>query len=66
MLQLIKSSALSALVRPIISLVFTFAVWAGFFMGRISGDVLLGIYGTIIGFWFGERSALKVANSHIS
>ena len=26
------------------------------------GDVLLGIYGTIIGFWFGERSALKVPN----
>ncbi len=54
-----KSESLRSGVRPFISIVFTLGVWAAFFMGKMEGDVLLGIYGTIIGFWFGERSALK-------
>lgn len=52
------------MIRPIISIVFTIAIWVGFFMGKIDGDILLGIYGTIIGFWFGERSALNIPGGH--
>lgn len=51
-----------AMVRPVISLIFTVAVVAGFFRRQISGDVIVGILGPIIGFWFGEKSALKNPN----
>lgn len=55
---------IKSMIRPIISIVFTIAIWVGFFMGKIDGNILLGIYGTIIGFWFGERSALNVPEGH--
>ncbi len=50
---------ISKFVRPTISILFTVAVIGGFFMGKVSGEVLTGMLGPIIGFWFGERSALK-------
>ena len=63
-----------AFVRPLITILlsatFVFLIVSPFFKGSIIGDVgkdwdkifsaFMGVFGTIIGFWFGERSALKV------
>jgi hypothetical protein len=51
-----------ALVRPAITIAFTAAVVFGLVMGRIAWGEFLMIYGPIIGFWFGEKSALKRQN----
>ena len=48
-----------SLVRPAITIIFTVGLWAAFLLSKIQGDVLVGMYGPIIGFWFGERSAKK-------
>lgn len=48
-----------ALVRPAITYLFSFAVVYGLVTGRIAWSEFLMIYGPIVGFWFGEKSALK-------
>ncbi len=48
-----------ALVRPLITYLFSFAVVYGLVSGRIAWGEFLMIYGPIVGFWFGEKSALK-------
>jgi uncharacterized membrane protein YfcA len=46
-------------IRPIIMIVFTAGIWTGFFMGKINGDQLATMYSGLIGYYFGERTALK-------
>ncbi len=48
-----------ALVRPVIAYLFTFAVVYGLVSGKIAWTEFLMIYGPIVGFYFGEKSALK-------
>jgi len=69
-----KFSRFRAFVRPLITILlsatFVFLIVSPFFKGTVIGDVgkdwdkifsaFMGVFGTIIGFWFGERSALKV------
>jgi hypothetical protein len=59
---------LRSFVRPAITLAlaltFVFLIVAPFFIELKNWDKIfsafMGVFGTIIGFWFGERSALKV------
>ena len=48
-----------ALVRPSITYAFSAAVIYGLVIGQIAWSEFLMIFGPILGFWFGEKSALK-------
>ena len=50
-----KTEIAQALVRPIITLAFTGAVIAGFFMGKLGAEAILGPAGMALGFWFRSR-----------
>jgi uncharacterized membrane protein YfcA len=54
------SNKLSSSVRPVVTILFTVGVWVGFFLEKVDGNMLLAVYGSILGFWFGERGALKI------
>ncbi len=47
------------LVRPFVTALFTVAVCYGFTQGKIDLTHMLALYGPILGFWFGDRSASK-------
>jgi len=51
--------AIRALVRPMVTFGMTGAVIYGVIQGIIGYDVIVGIMASILGFYFGERSALK-------
>lgn len=59
---------LRAAVRPIITILlsftFVFLIIVPFFVGTQNWDrvfaAFMGVFGSIVGFWFGERTALKV------
>jgi hypothetical protein len=61
--------ALRAAVRPIVTLLlsctFIFLIVIPFIVGienwRQIFAAFMGVFGTIVGFWFGERTALKVS-----
>jgi hypothetical protein len=46
---------LRQLVRPTVTWAFALTVCAGFFLGKISADQLLGLAGIAIGAWYGSR-----------
>jgi hypothetical protein len=48
-----------ALVRPIVTVMFTMAFIFFTYMGLISGEVFAAISGTVIAFWFSSRSQEK-------
>ena len=59
-----KSSGLpdiSSLVRPFMAISISSAVIVSHFINPsgVSADMLIGTFGAIVGFYFGERSALK-------
>ena len=51
--------ALSKPVRPVITYALTAVICYLTVKGKVSEQFLLGAYGTMLGFYFGERSALK-------
>ena len=51
-----------ALVRPTISLSLTTCVIVLALKGTVPWEALLGLLGPIIGFYFGEKAALKSPN----
>ena len=54
-----KTEVLQALVRPIITLGFAAAVIAGFFIGKLGAEALLGPAGMALGFYFQRRDSEK-------
>ena len=50
---------IKALVRPTIAIVLTIAVFYGFMKGFINTETMSGIYGMVVGFYFGSRDANK-------
>lgn len=54
------AQVLRASVRPVITFAFTAALFVGLAKGVVPWEMVAGIFASIIGFWFGERSALKV------
>ena len=45
-----------AIVRPVVTLLFTLAILYGWlFAGRLSDDAILGLAGAVIAFWFQGR-----------
>jgi len=50
-----------ALVRPIVTISLTLLIIYLSIVGLIEPRELMGIYGTVLGFWFGQRSP-PVAN----
>ena len=47
---------LRAIVRPIVTLLFTVAILYGWlFLARLSDDAILGLAGAVIAFWFQGR-----------
>jgi hypothetical protein len=46
---------LQAIVRPIVTLLFAGAIVAGFFVGKISGEVFIGTSGSTVAYWFIQR-----------
>ena len=47
---------LRAIVRPIVTLLFTIAILYGWlFLARLSDDAILGLAGAVIAFWFQGR-----------
>ena len=52
------------LVRPFIALSLTCSVIYLAVLGKIDAKELLGYVGIVIGFYFGERSALKIPGSN--
>ena len=51
-----------ALVRPTISLSLTACLIVLALKGTVPWEAILGLLGPIIGFYFGEKAALKKAN----
>ena len=54
--------ALQAIVRPLVTLAFTFGLLWGWINGRLSDDAFLGVAGLVIGFWFTQRQATPPPN----
>lgn len=50
-----KTEIAQAFVRPIITLAFTGAVIAGFFLDKVGAEAILGPAGMALGFWFRSR-----------
>ena len=50
------------LVRPFIAVSFVLATLALFVMGKLPAEGILQTTGIIVGFYFGERAALKEPN----
>ena len=49
-------------VRPFMGYALTIGVLYLTFTGQLSEQFIAGIYGTVLGFYFGERAALKQPN----
>ena len=54
---------LKTLVRPLMALAFTGATIYLAVVGKIEPGELMTVTGIIVGFYFGERSALKQPNN---
>lgn len=50
---------LQSAVRPIVTLLFAGAIVAGFFVGKISGEVFIGTAGSTVAYWFIQRERDK-------
>lgn len=50
----------ATIVRPIITLTFTTVIVVMTLNGHVDAKDVLLIYATLVAFWFGERSALKI------
>jgi hypothetical protein len=48
-----------AMVRPVVTYVFSLSLVAGFFAGRITADQFLPLASAAVFFWFGDRAATK-------
>lgn len=46
---------LRAAVRPAVTLLFAGAITAGFFSGKVSGELYTTLVVTVIAYWFGSR-----------
>ena len=51
-----------ALVRPIVTILFSCAMTYGWLHDKLSDDAFIGIAGIVIGFWFQARSGTTPHN----
>lgn len=58
-----STETLQAVVRPIVTLLFAGAIVAGFFVGKISGEVFIGTAGSTVAYWYIQRERDRARNS---
>ena len=61
----INPETIKGYTKHLVLVIFTIGVWVAFAMNKVGGDVLLAIYSNMIGYFFGERAALKRPNGNV-
>ena len=47
---------LRTLVRPVVTVIMSLAICAGFFSGKLSADQFMPVASAVMLFWFGSRT----------